>query len=90
VRVACGRIFGGHPLLDVEADAIAPAVLRAALTAEPSGAWRVTHEESVHGTEWWAVTGPDETDFILDTEAEARACANALNLLATLTGAPHA
>jgi hypothetical protein len=65
------------------AEAIARSVLRAALTGEVGGPYTV---ECDADTGYWWLMRDGESEYPFDTEAEARAVANALHLLAALSG----
>ena len=84
VREAVCPCFGNRALMDADAEAIALAVLRAALTGEGLGPWRtvavgevgqVLHPDASEGA--LTFTGPG-------APAMARAVAAALNLLPAL------
>lgn len=88
VRASVCPCFGNRALMDEDAKAIATAVVRAALTGEVQGRYRMSGNEqdgfdlSLKGSPFvsWVMAG-------VGTEAQARAIQNALNLLADLEGA---
>lgn len=66
-------------ITDAEAESIARAVLRAALTGDEKGEWTAVRSARL-GSPWWTICRLSETDDVAFFKWQALAVANALNL----------